>query len=513
MIDFEMPISRRAAVLGGLGLVASIPMTALADTVAKVGYKADGSAYQGLVTMHGKTYLYEGGVLFKGGQKEYKGSRYFSTSDGHMAVNEDVKWTDGTTHHYGSDGLLNDKPKLTELNNSSFKDGWYTLLCKSGNRSLDVAGARTTNGTVIQLHDSNNSQAQKWRIMWDKSVNAFRIETSANLIEAGTPGDKKVGQGVFLWTEAWKSDGKAYTNQRWKLFKTDSGHLLIVNADNGLTLTAKQNANAAKITLETQTIADNQLWSFKSTPSWSGWWQDSDGKWHVNDPANGMMVKNSKRVDPVYKNGQGVNDGWGSIYDFDVSGNAMWHLPTFADLPNGAHGDVTVPNITQGDRRQRTITYALSRVGCSYALGNTPHQFVCDGLTEWSYEKGTGEGVGAADGQWQLIKARDNAVDPWKRSLDKLKPGDFVFFGAECLTYYDGALGANGWPNYHAGIYYANGKMINSRSATGVTTETSVAAYSGKGSTGDGTNGMGWQYLGGGSPYAWDTSHFGVPHM
>lgn len=154
--------------------------------------------------------------------------------------------------------------------------------------------------------------------------------------------------------------------------------------------------------------------------------------------------------------------------------------------------------------------YGLSRVGCSYALNNLPHEFVCDGLTEWAYEHGTGEETGDASFQYELIKERDG--DPWKRSLDDLKPGDLVFFGQESLTYYAGSFGDYGYGDYHAGMYYADGRMINAR-GIGVTKDTDVAAYSTDGDTGDGSSGMGWDYLGGGSPYAHDTSVTGVPHM
>lgn len=628
-IDNRRTVTRRTVVAAGLGALALLPSAAVADIVAKTGYKADGSAYEGLVSVEGKTYLYEGGVKFTGGQKEFRGSRYFHAADGrmavsetvevsgewwhydegglaydglftesgktylfesgklyhgglksrdgnlyyfdtgdghmavseyvtvasdkyrfaadgkgvdglfeddgktylfeagkmfrsgqktvdgkqryfhaadgHMAVSEDVKWDDGTTHHYDEQGVLADS---TGLDHSSFTDGWYTLACKAGG-VLDVAGADTADGSTIQVYEANGSQAQRWRVVWDKSVGAFRVETSAGVAEAGNLGFTDAGHRVALWQDLWVG-GKGLANQRWKLTKDAEGYLTLTNADNGFVMTATSGKNGAKVTMEKATGADNQRWKATTTGSYSGWWTDSAGHHHVNNPDDGMMVRSCTRVDPVYKNGDGKNDGWGSIYDFDAEGTATWHLPTYSDLPNGgAHGPgAAVPNITQGDRRQRSILYALSRVGCPYRTGGRPNAFVCDGLTSWAVNKGADgdvpEGADDASYQWALIKELHG--DPSGADISKLKPGDLVFWGdgsGKPLTYYAGAFGTYGYGDYHAGMYYANGKMINARSA-GVTDQTVVADYAGE---------MGWAYLGGGDPYRYDTSAFGVPHM
>lgn len=84
-------MTRRGVALAGLGALTLLLVTALADVVTKVGYKADGTAHEGLVPIEGKTYLYEGGVKYKGGRKEYRGLRYFWPNDGRMATDEDVE--------------------------------------------------------------------------------------------------------------------------------------------------------------------------------------------------------------------------------------------------------------------------------------------------------------------------------------------------------------------------------------------------------------------------------------
>ncbi len=241
----------------------------------------------------------------------------------------------------------------------------------------------------------------------------------------------------------------------------------------------------------------------------SGWWLDNSGNVRCIDPETHQPIKSCTRVDPY------ASDEYGAIYDFDENGVATWHLPTVDDLPNGAYGSgAEVPNITQGDRRQRVLLYALSRLGCSYATGNVPTEFVCDGLSGWSYLRGTHELCATSnpygfseDGndyydascQWDLIKTRNG--DPWKADINSLKPGDIVFFGQEAVTYGPGSIDYNG-EAYHAGIYYGNGLMINARSNGEGVQFTDISWYNDNMMT----------YLGGGSPYAEETSYVEIPH-
>ena len=203
---------------------------------------------------------------------------------------------------------------------------------------------------------------------------------------------------------------------------------------------------------------------------------------------------------------------YGSVYDFDADGAASWHLPVLDDLPGGAdnHGSGhAVPVITEGDLRQRTILYALSRLGCSYALDRQPEEFVCDGLTEWAYRQATGERCTTssdphrdyvdASFQWDLIKSRGH--DPWQADVGTLRPGDLLFFGQQTVAQGGGSIDYDGAP-YHAGMYYRDGLMINAR-ASGVQL-TDIDWYAREFMP---------PYLGGGSPYAKEACRFEVPHL
>ena len=219
------------------------------------------------------------------------------------------------------------------------------------------------------------------------------------------------------------------------------------------------------------------------------------------DPVTGIMIKGQTRIDPTMTDPA----QYGSLYDFDAtSGNATWHLPVAEDLTGGKYPDSPTGGY-QGDRRQRVLYAALSRLGAPYELGVIPNGFVCDGLTAWAYTQGTGEvwegldtgDIGPADYEWDLIKNRNGI----KTNLADFQPGDLIFWGTDdTLTRYPGALGDAGWPGYHAAIYYHDGLMIHSATSTG----SGVHVYSA-------ADYPMYNWLGGGSPYIAETSKVALP--
>lgn len=326
-------ITRRAAVIAGLGFIAAAPVAALADTVTRLGYKADGSAYEGLVTVHGKTYLYEGGAKFCGGVREYRGSRYFHEDDGRMAVDEDVEWPDGTKHHYGVDGVLSDKPKTEALDADSLVAGWYTLTCKAGG-VLGASEAATANGTDVKVSDSFAADGQKWHIEWDASMGAFCVRTCAVVMEPRDYSHVKDGSAVQLWCQATKSDGSFYPHQRWRIERDADGWVTLVNADSGLALTAVTGACAE---LREDVASDEQKWRLDACELTHGWWQSAEG-WHYNH-ANGYCATGWYLYDGNWyylrDNGimvTGVRNG----YYFDGSGH--WVAKNEAVATNSENG-------------------------------------------------------------------------------------------------------------------------------------------------------------------------------
>ena len=480
----SIQMSRRSAVVLGLGLLAGAPAAALAQTITKTGTAESGEALEGLVTVHGRSYLYVSGELFRGGRREYRGKeRYFHPEDGHMAQDEDVTWDDGTQHHYDSEGVLHDKRASQQVDESALPAGWYNLALPGTSLRLDVEGAQTGEDTKVYLQGADDGRGieQKFRLTWPDPYRV-RIESPMGVLRV-RDASKAAGADVTQCAEA------GIEAERWSVERDEAGHYLFRNAVNGGLLAVDEATGSATVKCLEDTDADTQRWSLSPCAGFEGWWTDTTGALHCTDPSSALMLRDAKRVDPYL-------DDYGAIYDFDHAGNASWHLPTYDDVPDGHGEGAPIPN-PQGDRRQRALILAISRIGCPYALGEIPNKFVCDGLSGWCYETATGDTSysGDASCQWQMIKDRNGI----KHDVSELKSGDLVFFGNAQVTYGPGSIDYKG-AAYHAGVYYADGQMINARGAGGVQI-TDVAWYA---------SSFMPPLLGGGSPYAAETSRCSI---
>ena len=315
------------------------------------------------------------------------------------------------------------------------------------------------------------------------------------------------------WKGGQKQYGETVRNGHWVYFDKENDGVMARNKDVFLPTAddpdrwVRYGDDGAMIKGE-HAVGDNWYHFDEETGAMTkGWYtlppnEDFNFERHVcYDPVTGIMIKGQTRIDPTMTDPA----QYGSLYDFDaVSGNATWHLPVAEDLTSGKFPDAPTGGY-QGDRRQRVLYAALSRLGAPYELNNIPNGFVCDGLTAWAYTQGTGEiweglgtgDIGPADYEWDLIKNRNGI----KTNLADFQPGDLIFWGTDdTLTRYPGALGDAGWPGYHAAIYYHDGLMIHSATSTG----SGVHVYSA-------ADYPLYNYLGGGSPYITETSKVALP--
>ena len=83
--------------LAGLGAIASAAEAAVAETVTRTGYRADGEAFEGLVTVESKTRVYRAGEpVAVPGEAEVGGERYWVGEDGEVFTGwrhmDDGRW-------------------------------------------------------------------------------------------------------------------------------------------------------------------------------------------------------------------------------------------------------------------------------------------------------------------------------------------------------------------------------------------------------------------------------------
>ncbi len=421
-----------------------------------------------------------------------------------------IEWNDGIVFKNKESGLYLDidenstnngtKVQVWKKNNNQVSQrflvikedllgGWYEIKSALGT-SIDLDNAGSEWGTNIHMWQSNGQNNQKFK--FTKSGEGYLITTMYGLafdVENGS-----MGNGANV--RQWEDNGSAC--QRWKAEIVDGGYVRFINCNSGKYLdvangTAESGANVQQYEGNSTKA---QLWKLTTTSFTSGWFSEN-GSMYCVDPVTGQLVKNCTRVDPMMTDPA----QYGSIYDFDSEGRATWHLPVESDLPGGTGPSAPIPTLT-GDRRQRVIQLALSRLGCQYQGGHAPTGFVCDGLTAWSYTTALGDwfynGPGSredlqdASWQWEKIETRNGI----KYDRSQLRSGDLVFFGNPQVAQGPGMIDYNGQA-YHAGIYYKDDIMINAR--LGGVDLYSVSGYY-----------MGW--LGGGSPYEAETSKVEIHH-
>ena len=92
-------------------------------------------------------------------------------------------------------------------------DGFYTIKNPQSNKVLDAAYGGTTNGTNVQLYDSNNTCAQKWIITRSNGFATIKNACSGLALDVSYGAISTRGTNVQLYT-ANKTDA-----QKWTLTK------------------------------------------------------------------------------------------------------------------------------------------------------------------------------------------------------------------------------------------------------------------------------------------------------
>ena len=367
-----------------------------------------------------------------------------------------------------------------------------------------------TKSGVIEAASEGEANTSKYQVMKSdgsivdvdyKNVNGEKYDGYVTVV---ADSGNEVDNMTTWWQGGAKMSGEANRHGVWRYFDSeDDGHMVrdrdvYLPTDDLPDRWVRYDETGAMVYGEDEKDGNWYHFDEKTGAMTKGWYTlapNSDVNFErlvCYDPQTGIMIKGETRVDPMMTD----PSQYGALYDFDAAnGNATWHLPVVEDLTSGRYPDSPTGNY-QGDRRQRVLYAALSRLGAPYVLNEIPNGFVCDGLTAWAYTQGTGEVtpgydiMGSADFQWDIIKNRNGT-----KTTD-FQAGDLVFWGEDdTLTKYPGALGDSGWPGYHAGIYYHDDQMIHS----GTTTGSGVHIYSV-------SNYPLYHFLGGGSPYSVETS-------
>lgn len=114
------------------------------------------------------------------------------------------------------------------------KDGIYEIVAGTNDKKvIDVSGgaANAKNGTNVQIYERNQTDAQKWRITYDKGVDAYTIvNVTSNLSLDVTNGSTASGANIQVY-------GQNNTPaQKWQIIKNNDGSFSIKSLRSDLSL-------------------------------------------------------------------------------------------------------------------------------------------------------------------------------------------------------------------------------------------------------------------------------------
>ena len=105
---------------------------------------------------------------------------------------------------------------------------WYTMTNRASGMLVDVAGAKTANGTRVQQVRANGHRAQKWKFV-ATSDGYYKVMTgvapSKGMDVSG--GSKKNGAAIQIWTVE-NANAVAGRNQQWKPVWTAGGGFVLI---------------------------------------------------------------------------------------------------------------------------------------------------------------------------------------------------------------------------------------------------------------------------------------------
>ena len=158
-----------------------------------------------------------------------------------------------------SNGTDSQKFRLIPVGNADISDGVYNIESKlNTNMCLDVAGAKTGNGTNLWLFHNHRSKTQQFRVTKQSDGKTYRLQAVCNDLYI----DNGASLDIDFNTHMWESISTGA--QMWYIIDTGNGWYSIINHDSGLALDV-ENGNASSgtnIRQHTYNGSDAQKWRF-----------------------------------------------------------------------------------------------------------------------------------------------------------------------------------------------------------------------------------------------------------
>ncbi len=188
--------------------------------------------------------------------------------------------------------------------------GLYRLTVPGG-KSLDVAGAGTSDGTDVQIWAGNTSGAQYWQITYlNNGFYSLKNYSSGKYLDVAG-GGKSNGTDVRIWS------GNGSCAQQWAIMANSGGYAL-VSACSGLALdvwASAVNTDGANVQIYTRNPADGQKWQLT--------------RLDVADGLYRLTVPGGKSLDVA---GAQTTDGTGiQIWGQNTTGAQYWQVTSLGN--------------------------------------------------------------------------------------------------------------------------------------------------------------------------------------
>ena len=135
---------------------------------------------------------------------------------------------------------------------------WYSVINKTSNKCVDMAGAATVDNTVIQSWTCNNSTAQQWQFQISSGSN-YRVNNRNNSVEVWDVTGPSTADGALI--HSWTYGGG--TNQQWQAVSEGGGfyHFISLYSGKCLDLTGGSTADGVQFQQWTCSGGPNQSFS------------------------------------------------------------------------------------------------------------------------------------------------------------------------------------------------------------------------------------------------------------
>lgn len=166
-------------------------------------------------------------------------------------------------------------------------DGYYQITSAlDENLALDVSNGTFINQSNVQIFSKNNTNAQKFHIVWNGNgyvISAARSDYALDAEWAGT--DSK--------TNVWLYEINGTRAQKWRAEIADGGGVIFLNDLSGLALDVEwgEASSGTNVWLFEKNYNPSQIWKLSATTVPYGWVQES-GTWKYYDN-NGVMLSDS----------------------------------------------------------------------------------------------------------------------------------------------------------------------------------------------------------------------------